>query len=137
MQRAFNCGTGAGGFEPGNSCASGGGGGGGGGGGDAAGGGGGDGSSTSGNKAQSARGERLRDRIEGTQAEANREVLKTSKQIKDIKAKIEQVKQRDPSSATKALENKLAQNQKKQSDIASKIKASNERISALKAKLKK
>jgi chromosome segregation ATPase len=122
MKRAFNCGTGSGGFEPGNACA--GGGGGGGGGGEGSGGGG-------------ARGERLRDRIEGTQAEADREVAKTSKQVRDIKAKIEQIKQRDPSNAAKSLEKKLAENQQKQADIASKLQASNARIAALKAKLKK
>lgn len=131
MKRAFNCGTGAGGFEPGNTCAGGGAGGGGdssgrssGGGGDEGGGGG-------------ARGERLRDRIEGTQAEADREVAKTAKQVRDIKVKIEQVKQRDPSNAAKSLEKILAANQQKQADIAAKLKASNERIAALKARLKK
>ena len=132
MKRDFNCGTGAGGFEPGNSCA-----GGGGGGGDSSGGSSGDGGDEVGGGGNSARGERLRDRIEGTQAEADREVAKTAKQVRDIKAKIEQVKQRDPSNAAKSLEKKLAANQQKQADIASKLQASNARIAALKAQLKK
>jgi len=132
MQRAFNCGTGAGGFEPGNTC--GGGGDGGGSGGESSGGSSG---GAGGESKINARGERLRDRIEGTQAEADREVAKTSKQVRDIKAKIEQVKQRDPSNAAKSLEKKLAANQQKQADIASKIQASSARIAALKAKLKK
>jgi chromosome segregation ATPase len=134
MKRDFNCGTGSGGFEPGNSCA---GGGGGGGGGDSSGGSSGGGGDEGGGSGTGARGERLRDRIEGTQAEANREVAKTSRQVRDIKAKIEQIKQRDPSNATKSLEKKLAANQQKQADIASKLQASNARIAALKAQLKK
>jgi TolA-binding protein len=125
MKRAFNCGTGSGGFEPGNTCGGGGEGGGGGGNGGAGGGG------------SSARGERLRDRIEGTQAEADREVAKTAKQVRDIKAKIEQVKQRDPGNVAKQLEKKLSDNQRKQADISSKLQASKDRIAALKAQLKK
>ena len=126
MKRAFNCGTGAGGFEPGNSC----GGGGGGGGGEGGEGGGGSGRG-------GARGERLRDRIEGTQKEANREVAKTAKQVRDIKAKIERVKQSDPKRVSKSLEKRLAENQRKQANIADKLRESKARIAALKARLKK
>jgi HK97 family phage portal protein len=88
-----NCGTGEGGFQEGNDCAGGGGEGGG------------DGAKPAASKpaasksgkakskaATGRRRERLRDRIEGTQAEADREVNKVESKIKKTQAKIDSLK---------------------------------------------
>jgi HK97 family phage portal protein len=88
-----NCGTGEGGFQEGNDCAGGGGEGGG------------DGAKPAASKpaasksgkakskaATGRRRERLRDRIEGTQAEADREVKKVESKIKKTQAKIDSLK---------------------------------------------
>jgi hypothetical protein len=111
-----NCGTGSGGFQSGNTCGKGGGGGGSsadaGAGADAGGGDTGDAAVAGGGSADAAAGdssagpddaptpqqtkrkERLRDRIEGTQAEADNEVKKADKKLNELKKKEQQVKEK-------------------------------------------
>ena len=130
MKRSFNCGTGAGGFEPGNTCAGGEGGGGG--------------ASTGGSSGGSgARGERLRDRIEGTDAEVKaelakgrREISRIEKKIETVKGKIKEVDQREQS-MLKALQQRADAATARRQDLDAKLKASNERIASLKAQLAK
>jgi lambda family phage portal protein len=112
------------------------GGGGGGGGGSGSGSGGGD-SAASGSKPRK---ERLRDRIEGTQAEADAQVKKADAKVNSIKSKIEAVKQKAESSEAvakvKAVEAQLSATQAHISDLKAQKAATDARIAALKAKLK-
>jgi chromosome segregation ATPase len=140
MKRAFNCGTGSGGFEPGNSCA---GGGGGGGGVDSSGGSSGGGSDEGGGGGNSARGERLRDRIEGTDAEVKaelakgrRDISRIEKKIEAVKGKIKEIDQREQN-VLKSLQQKADAATARRQDLDLKLKAVNERIAANKAKLAK
>jgi capsid protein len=71
----FDCGTGSGGFQPGNSCASGGG--------------------DGGDGQDSQPKERYRDRIEGTDEEVKNEARKMERKLKNLKQKVVESKQRE------------------------------------------
>ena len=137
MQRAFNCGTGAGGFEPGNSCQGGGDGGGGGGGGGGAGGGSPSEKSDGGDAKTGPRSERLRDRIEGTDAEVKYEQRQIQNKINRLKDKIQKIEQNRPENKLKAMQKRIDEIDKASAERKEKIKASTERIALIKEQLKK
>lgn len=152
------CATGSGGGID-NSCGKEGGGGGGGGQ-DSGGSGGGDGGksgkvaaagasgdgSTKDTSAGKQRKERLRDRIEGTQKEADREVQKAKAKEDKIRTKLDETKKQlsdlksgktlsDAQAKVKAAESKLASSQQKVADLKKAGEASKARMAELKAKL--
>jgi hypothetical protein len=126
------CATGqGGGIDP--TCGNEGGGGGGGGGGDKAAG---AGSSSGGRK------ERYRDRIEGTQKEADREVKKANDKVAKIQKKLDEVKSQMGTGRVEAAKEKVAAAQSKlkeatarKESLTQKVEASKARIAELKAKL--
>lgn len=87
--------------------------------------------------------ERLRDRVEGTQAEADKEVRRYGKKVLQIRSKIEALKTGMGSITTvqdtvvTELENKLAGIRARKTNLTAKVQAINQRIADLKAKLKK
>jgi len=130
MKRDFNCGTGSGGFEPGNTCAGGGGGGGGDGGGGAGG------SSGGGDAETGPRSERLRDRIEGTDAEVKYEQRQIERKIDRLTKKIEAIDRKDAEATVKILKQKADEAGARAREYAKQAQAATERINAAKAQLK-
>ena len=139
------CATGqGGGIDPtcGNEGGGGGSGGGGGGeGGKGGGGGGGDKAAGSGSSS-GGRKERYRDRIEGTQKEADREVKKANDKVAKVQKKLDEVKSQMASgrlAAAKekvaAAESKLKETTARKESLTQKVEASKARIAELKAKL--
>jgi HK97 family phage portal protein len=91
-----------------------------------------------------ARKERLRDRIEGTQAEADREVVKADRKVRDIERKIAAVKSEMAGGAVAAAQAKVAAAERavsdvraRSADLRSQLAASKARMAELKARLKR
>jgi hypothetical protein len=87
--------------------------------------------------------ERLRDRIEGTQAEADREVVKADRKVQQIKQKIAAVKAEaagskvaEAKAKVAAAEQSLGQVQSRVAELKSQAAASKARMAELKARLK-
>lgn len=84
--------------------------------------------------------ERLRDRIEGTQAEADNEVKKCNKAVTKASQKLDMAKSQFATAKKqeiKVLSKQLSEIRSRKSELESNLQASRDRIAALKAKLKK